>query len=112
MTQTFTNRFRTLAIGLTAMAAGLALTLGSAFAVESNPRRGEQNEARQQLMAGKVKSLREIEARILPRMRGMQYIGPEYDPVSQVYRLKFLKDNRVVFVDVDATTGAVLRQIN
>jgi len=112
MTQTFTNRFRSLALGMTALVVGAALTLGTALALEPNPRRGEQNEARQQLMAGKVKSLREIEARILPRMRGMQYIGPEYDPVSQVYRLKFLKDNRVVFVDIDAATGAVIRQIN
>jgi uncharacterized membrane protein YkoI len=73
-------------------------------------RRGEQSEAREQFMAGQVKSLREIEGRILPRMRGMQYLGPEYDAGSQVYRLKFLDSGRVIFVDVDARTGAVLRQ--
>lgn len=73
-------------------------------------RRGEQSEAREQFMAGQVKSLRDIESRIIPRMRGMQYLGPEYDAGSQVYRLKFLDSGRVIFVDVDARTGAILRQ--
>ena len=62
------------------------------------------------MRAGKVKSLREIEANIVPRMRGMQYLGPEYDAVAQVYRLKFIDRDRVIFVDVDARTGNVIRQ--
>ena len=78
--------------------------------VTADPRRGEQNEARQDMRAGKVKSLREIEANIVPRMRGMQYLGPEYDAVAQVYRLKFIDRDRVIFVDVDARTGNVIRQ--
>ncbi len=73
-------------------------------------RRGEQDEARQDMRAGKVKSLREIEASVVPRMRGMQYLGPEYDSTAQVYRLKFIDGNRVIFVDVDGRTGSVLRQ--
>jgi len=78
--------------------------------VTADPRRGEQNEARQDMRAGKVKPLREIEAIIVPRMRGMQYLGPEYDPSAQVYRLKFIDRDRVIFVDVDGRTGSVLRQ--
>ena len=73
-------------------------------------RRGEQNEARAQMMAGKVKSIRSIESRILPRMADSEYIGPEFDPGAQVYRLKFIRDGRVIFVDVDGRTGAILRQ--
>ncbi|MEO9600371.1 PepSY domain-containing protein [Parasphingorhabdus sp.] len=73
-------------------------------------RRGEQNDARAQMMAGQVKSLRSIENHILPRMSGSQYLGPEFDPVAQVYRLKFIRDGRVIFVDVDGRTGAILRQ--
>lgn len=97
---------------LGAVALGMPVMFANnASAMDTKMRRGEQSEARQQLMAGQVKSLREIESRILPRMRGMEYIGPEYDPVNQVYRLKFLKDDRVVFVDVDARSGAILRQI-
>jgi uncharacterized membrane protein YkoI len=40
----------------------------------------------------------------------MQYLGPEYDPSAQVYRLKFINKDRVIFVDVDARTGNILRQ--
>ncbi len=73
-------------------------------------RRGEQNEARAQMMAGKVKSIRSIEDRVLPRMSGSEYIGPEFDPSAQVYRLKFIRDGRVIFIDVDGRTGDILRQ--
>jgi len=91
----------------------LVFTFASIFVfspVTADPRRGEQNEARQDMRAGKVKPLREIEANIVPRMRGMQYLGPEYDPTAQVYRLKFIDRDRVIFVDVDGRTGSVLRQ--
>lgn len=81
-----------------------------AAAQPSEARRGEQDDARQDMASGKVKSLREIEGSVVPRMRGMQYLGPEYDPTAQVYRLKFINGNRVIFVDVDGRTGGVLRQ--
>ena len=67
--------------------------------VMADPRRGEQNEARQDMKAGKVKSLREIESSVIPRMRGMQYLGPEYDPTAQVYRLKFINRDRAHHID-------------
>ncbi len=73
-------------------------------------RKGDQQTAREQMKSGKVMSLRQIEARVLPRMRGMEYLGPEYDSGAQVYRLKFIDKNRVRFVDVDARSGRVLRQ--
>ncbi|MBL0925520.1 MAG: hypothetical protein IBJ12_13790 [Sphingomonadaceae bacterium] len=87
-----------------------ALALNAAIEPAVAGRRGEQDEARQDMAAGKVKSLREIEATVVPRMRGMQYLGPEYDPTAQVYRLKFIDRDRVIFVDVDGRTGGVLRQ--
>ncbi|MFD2781594.1 hypothetical protein ACFS32_11320 [Novosphingobium pokkalii] len=68
----------------------------------------EQDRARQDLAAGHVRSLREIEARVLPMMRGAQYLGPEYDPQARAYRLKFIREGRVVFVDVDGRTGQVM----
>ena len=55
-----------------------------------------------------VVSLREIEARIVPTMRGAEYLGPAYDSTAMAYRLKFIRDGRVLFVDVDARTGRVL----
>lgn len=92
-----------------------ALGAFAAFAVTAVPvqavqRDNEQKAARAQMMAGKGKSLRSIENKVLPRMAGSQYLGPEYDPSAQVYRLKFIEDGRVVFIDVDGRTGAILRE--
>ena len=93
----------------TSIFAGLsAIALLAAFPADA--RRGEQDDARQDMAAGRIKRLPEIEAIVVPRMRGMQYLGPEYDPTAQVYRLKFINRDRVIFVDVDARTGNVLRQ--
>ena len=69
---------------------------------------GEQGKARKELRAGNVRSLREIEQRVLPTMPGAQYLGPEYDPVAMAYRLKFIRDGRVIFVDVDARSGEII----
>ena len=69
--------------------------------------RTEQGQARKDMADG-VLPLRDIEALVLPKMRGMQYLGPEYDPVARAYRLKFIQNGRVVFVDVDGRTGHTL----
>jgi len=86
----------------------------AAFMVFSSPAdardRGDQQTAREQMKAGKVLRLRQIEARVLPGMRGAQYLGPEYDSRALVYRLKFIRGDRVIFVDVDARSGQVLRR--
>ncbi len=71
---------------------------------------GEQTQARKEFRAGNVRSLREIEQKVLPMMAGAQYLGPEYDPAALAYRLKFIRDGRVIFVDVDARTGDIIRQ--
>ena len=70
----------------------------------------EQGQVRREIRAGNVRSLREIERRVLPAMPGMQYLGPEYDPTAMAYRLKFIRDGRVVFVDVDARSGEIIHQ--
>lgn len=75
-------------------------------------RRSEQGEARKEMSAGNAMSLREIEARILPSMRGAEYLGPAYDPAARAYRLKFIRDGRVMYVDVDARNGRVIRRSN
>lgn len=68
----------------------------------------EQGQVRKDMRAGAVRPLREIEGKVLPMMSGMQYLGPEYDPTAMAYRLKFIRDGRVVFVDVDARSGQIL----
>lgn len=92
-----------------ALSAALVLAVPPAFSrAEPN---NEQGQVRKDMRAGNVRSLREIEGRVLPTMPGMQYLGPEYDPVAMAYRLKFIRDGKVVFVDVDARSGAVLNRI-
>ena len=58
--------------------------------------------------AGAIRTVRQIEQHILPTMPGMQYLGQEYDPAAMAYRLKFIRDGRVVFVDVDARSGQII----
>lgn len=71
---------------------------------------GEQDSAREQMQAGRNMSIRDIERRIIPQMESTdEYIGFEYDPAAQAYRLKFIRDGRVIWVDVDARTARVLR---
>ncbi len=71
--------------------------------------RGEQDSAREQMQAGRNLPIREIEQRILPRMQGDEYLGFEYDPAAQAYRLKFIREGQLIWVDVDAQTARILR---
>jgi hypothetical protein len=75
-----------------------------------DPRPDPQGEARREMRAGTIYSIREIERKVLPSKQGMQYLGPEYDPTAMAYRLKFIRDGRVTFVDVDARTGEVISE--
>lgn len=72
--------------------------------------RTDQAEARKEMRAGNTLPLREIERRVLPTMRGAEYLGPAYDSTAMAYRLKFIRDGKVMFVDVDAKTGRILRR--
>ena len=86
----------------------LALVSSSAApAVASDPA-GDQGQVRKERRAGNVQSLRDIERKVLPKMSGMQYLGPEYDPIAMAYRLKFIDGRRLYFVDVDARSGRII----
>jgi len=96
------------------VAASLALALFGVSAVglgglkaQDYPR-SEQDEARREMQAGTQLSLREIERRVLPQMQGSEYLGPAYDSVARAYRLKFIREGRVSYVDVDARTGRII----
>jgi hypothetical protein len=71
-------------------------------------RRPEQDAALEMRRSGSIRPLREIEGRVLPRMGGAAYLGPEFDSGSGTYRLKFMRAGSVIWVDVDARTGAVI----
>ena len=97
---------KTMLISLAAAALAVTGLAGPADAQQRKP----QDEARKEMRAGNVLSLREIERRVLPTMRGAEYLGPAYDSTAVAYRLKFIRDGKVTFVDVDARTGRVLRR--
>ena len=88
---------------------GAAAVAGMGPAAHAGP--GDaQGAARLELRKGAVRSLRDIERKIVPTMPGWHYMGPEYDPVAMAYRLRFIRDGQVVFVDVDARSGEVIQQ--
>ena len=96
---------------LAAIAGPSALAATGDFSVagaEQEQSRSDQGEARREMRAGNQLSLRQIERRILPQMQGSEYLGPSYDSTARAYRLKFIRDGRVTYVDVDARTGRVI----
>ena len=88
----------------------LALLAMAAFpaAAQDAQARGEQGEARREAEAGNIMRSGEIEARILPMMRDAEYLGFAYDSTARAYRLKFIREGRVTYVDVDARTGRII----
>jgi hypothetical protein len=70
----------------------------------------EQDAALKALQQGRIMRLPVIESRIVPKMRGFDYLGPEFDPGAARYRLKFIREGRVVWIDVDARSGQVISQ--
>ena len=93
------------------MKAFLASIAAAALLVPVAPALAQDNDkgkARKEMRAGNVLPLREIEGRIIPRMRGFQYLGPAYDSTAMAYRLKFIRGPQVVYIDVDARTGAII----
>jgi hypothetical protein len=94
----------------TVVAALAPLLASSAVAAPPGQRPDPQGEARREMRAGTIFSIREIERMVLPTKQGMQYLGPEYDPTAMAYRLKFIRDGRVTFVDVDARTGEIIAE--
>ena len=87
-----------------------ALLLTGAIAVEpaAGQRRGDQAGVLNALREGRMMPLRDIERRVLPTMRGAQYIGVDFDSFSGIYTLKFLRDGHVIWVEVDGRSGQIL----
>lgn len=84
------------------------LVAGVAVAQAPEQRHGDQRSAFEARKTGRSLSLREIEGRVIPTMRGAQYIGFDYDSGSAIYTLKFLRDGTVIWVDVNGRTGQVV----
>ena len=90
----------------TLLAAVLAATLAGAPALADPPR--EADKAFRDTQQGRALPLPQIERRVMPFMGGADYLGPELN--GGTYRLKFMENGRVIWVDVDAQTGRIVRR--
>ncbi|WP_265571353.1 PepSY domain-containing protein [Sphingomicrobium nitratireducens] len=82
----------------------LASPAGATASADDGQR--DQDRAYDATQSGQSMPLPMIERRVVPRMGGSQYLGPEFR--GNVYRLKFLKGGRVIWVDVNAKTGRIV----
>ena len=94
---------------LVASAVAAALVSGALAVPAAAQSRQDQQSAREEMNAGRRMPLREIERRIIPQMKGHEYLGVDNVSDAPAYRLKFMKEGQVVWVDVDARTARVLR---
>ena len=88
----------------TLFAAALAVGVLASPAMADPPR--DQDRVGQAVREGRVMPLPKIEQRVMPFMGGADYLGPEYN--GGTYRLKFMRNGKVIWIDVDAQTGKIL----
>src|SRR5215210_5676142 len=100
--------FRTLFAA--ALGVGLIATPALAQQSRAQPREQarDQDKAFEAAREGRSMPLPKIERRVMPFMDGADYLGPEFN--GETYRLKFMRGGRVIWVDVDAATGRILRR--
>ena len=66
----------------------------------------EQDNAYRATHQGRILPLMEIRARI--NVPGAEFIGLEFD--GRIYRLKYMREGEVIWIDVDAETGQIIRR--
>ena len=101
-----------LALTATSLIATPALAAPSLVAARSawpasTQRPRDQDRAFRATREGRSMPLPMIERRVRPHMNGADYLGPELR--GETYRLKYMQDGRVIWVDVDAATGRIVR---
>ena len=89
-----------------AVAAPVAGLLAIAGFDQQRPR--DQERAFRATREGRSMPLPMIERKVRPHMNGADYLGPELR--GETYRLKYMQDGRVIWVDVDAATGRIVRK--
>jgi hypothetical protein len=102
------------------LAGVLASGLSSAPALADRPRdrapnheqsqgpHREQERAFEDTRQGRSMPLPQLERRVMPFMGGADYLGPEIN--GGTYRMKFIQNGRVIWVDVDPQTGRIIRR--
>lgn len=69
--------------------------------------RDEQDAARRAMLDGRVMPFSVIKRRVEREMTDATYLGSEFNRENNRYRLKYVRDGRVVWVDVDGRTGDI-----
>ena len=88
----------------TFLAAALAVGLAAGPALADPPR--DQDRVSEAVRNGKSMPLPKIEKRVMPFAGGADYLGPEFN--GDTYRLKFMRNGRVFWIDVDPETGKIV----
>lgn len=85
-------------------------TLGAVTVPDAVARgpKDEQDAARRAMLEGRVMPFAVIKRRMEGEMGDATYLGSEFHETSNRYRLKYVRDGRVVWVDVDGRTGQVM----
>jgi len=82
----------------------LAATAAALSAAPAKAQRSiDQEAASRASREGQILPLHVIRGRI--QVRGADFIGADFDAGSATYRLKFMREGQVIWVDVDARTG-------
>jgi hypothetical protein len=68
----------------------------------------EQERAFEGRRDGRSMPLPQLEQRVMPLMGGADYLGPEFN--GGTYRMKFIQNGRMIWVDVDPQTGRIIRR--
>jgi len=89
---------------------GAGLIASPALAERPRGQTRDQEQVREATREGRAMPLPKIEQKVMPFMGGADYLGPEWN--SGTYRLKFMRGGRVIWVDVDAATGRIIRRSN
>ena len=88
----------------TLFAAALALGVAASPALADPPR--DQDRIGEAVRSGRSMPLPKIEKRVMPFAGGADYLGPEFN--GDTYRLKFMRNGRVFWIDVDPETGKIV----
>ena len=88
----------------TLFAVALASGLAAGPALADPPR--DQNRVSEGVRSGRLMPLPKIEKRVMPFAPGADYLGPELN--GETYRLKFMRNGRVFWIDVDPETGKIV----
>lgn len=87
-------------------AIAFALCAPSAFAEMG--KRDEQDAARRAMLDRQVMPFSVIKRRVEAAMGDATYLGTEFMTEGNRYRLKYVKDGKVVWVDVDGRSGDII----